>query len=114
MIAKIIYPETEKPKTVTSKNIHLKTKDTNAMDAIGRGATDGMKLAANVAAMLIAFISMVAMVNFLLGYANTSLQEILGILFNNIPVSFKPLIYILSAYFEKKLTEIFKINFQHA
>ena len=84
MIAKIIYPETEKPKTVTSKNIHLKTKDTNAMDAIGRGATDGMKLAANVAAMLIAFISMVAMVNFILGYANTSLQEILGILFKPI------------------------------
>ena len=84
MIAKIIYPETEKPKTVPSKNIHLKTKDTNAMDAIGRGATDGMKLAANVAAMLIAFISMVAMVNFILGYANTSLQEILGILFKPI------------------------------
>ena len=84
MIAKIIYPETEKPNTVNSKNIHLKTKDTNAMDAIGRGATDGMKLAANVAAMLIAFISMVAMVNFLLGYANTSLQEILGILFKPI------------------------------
>jgi len=84
MIAKIIYPETEKPKTVASKNIHLKTKDTNAMDAIGRGATDGMKLAANVAAMLIAFISMVAMVNFLLGYVNTSLQEILGILFKPI------------------------------
>jgi CNT family concentrative nucleoside transporter len=51
------------------------------MDAIGRGATDGMKLAANVAAMLIAFISIVAMVNFLLGYANTSLQGILGVLF---------------------------------
>ena len=84
MIAKIIYPETEKPKTVNSKNINLKTKDTNAMDAIGRGATDGMKLAANVAAMLIAFISMVAMVNFILGYANTSLQEILGFIFKPI------------------------------
>jgi len=54
------------------------------MDAIGRGATDGIKLAANVAAMLIAFISMVAMVNFILGFANTSLQEILGILFKPI------------------------------
>ena len=62
----------------------MKTKDTNAMDAIGRGATDGIKLAANVAAMLIAFISMVAMINFILGFANTSLQEILGILFKPI------------------------------
>ena len=67
-----------------SDNIDLKSKDTNAMDAIGRGAADGMKLAANVAAMLIAFISIVAMVNFILGYANTSLQEILGMIFKPI------------------------------
>ncbi len=84
MIAKVIYPETERPKTVNSDNIDLKSKDTNAMDAIGRGATDGMKLAANVAAMLIAFISIIAMINFILGYANTSLQEILGMIFKPI------------------------------
>ena len=84
MIAKIIYPETEKPQTISSKNIKVETTDTNAMDAIGRGATDGMKLAANVAAMLIAFISMVAMVNFILGYLSTSLQEILGFIFRPI------------------------------
>ena len=84
MIAKIIYPETEKPQTISSKNINVETTDTNAMDAIGRGATDGMKLAANVAAMLIAFISMVAMVNFILGYLSTSLQEILGFIFRPI------------------------------
>ena len=84
MIAKVIYPETERPKTVNSDNIDLKSKDTNAMDAIGRGATDGMKLAANVAAMLIAFISIVAMINFILGYANISLQEILGMIFKPI------------------------------
>ena len=84
MIAKVIYPETERPKTVNSDNIDLKSKDTNAMDAIGHGATDGMKLAANVAAMLIAFISIVAMINFILGYANTSLQEILGMIFKPI------------------------------
>jgi len=84
MIAKVIYPETERPKTVNSDNIDLKSKDTNAMDAIGRGATDGMKLAANVAAMLIAFISIVAMINFILGYANTSLQDILGMIFKPI------------------------------
>ena len=84
MIAKIIYPETEKPETITSNNIIMKSVDTNAMDAIGRGATDGLKLAANVAAMLIAFISIVAMVNFILEFANTSLQEVLGIIFKPI------------------------------
>ena len=51
------------------------------MDAIGRGATDGMKLAANVAALLIAFISMVAMINFILGLLGTSMQDVLGLLF---------------------------------
>ena len=84
MIAKIIYPETEKPETIASNNIIMKSEDTNAMDAIGRGATDGLKLAANVAAMLIAFISIVAMVNFILEFANTSLQEVLGIIFKPI------------------------------
>jgi len=84
MIAKIIYPETEKPETITSNNIIMKSEDTNAMDAIGRGATDGLKLAANVAAMLIAFISIVAMINFILEFANTSLQEVLGIIFKPI------------------------------
>ena len=84
MIAKIMYPETEKPETITSNNIIMTSEDTNAMDAIGRGATDGLKLAANVAAMLIAFISIVAMVNFILEFANTSLQEVLGIIFKPI------------------------------
>ena len=84
MIAKIMYPETEKPETINSNNIIMTSEDTNAMDAIGRGATDGLKLAANVAAMLIAFISIVAMVNFILEFANTSLQEVLGIIFKPI------------------------------
>jgi len=81
MIAKIIYPEIEFPETINSKNIKLNKRDDNVMDAISRGATDGLKLAANVAAMLIAFISFVAMINFILSSINTSLQEILGIMF---------------------------------
>ena len=81
MIAKIIYPEVELPETINSENIKLNKRDDNVMDAISRGATDGLKLAANVAAMLIAFISFVAMINFLLSNVNTSVQEIFGILF---------------------------------
>ena len=81
MVAKIIYPETNSYQIIHSNSIKLKSKDNNLVDAIGRGATEGLKLAANVAAMLIAFISLVAMINFILGLLGTSMQEMLGLLF---------------------------------
>ena len=81
MVAKIIYPETKPLKTISSNKINLKSNDNNIVDAVGRGATEGLTLAANVAAMLIAFISIVAMINFALGLLGTSMQEILGLLF---------------------------------
>ena len=81
MVAKIIYPETKSYQSINSNNIKLKSQDNNLVDAIGRGAIDGLKLAANVAAMLIAFISLVAMINFILGLLGTSMQEMLGLLF---------------------------------
>ena len=81
MVAKIIYPETKSYQIISSNNINLKSQDNNLVDAIGRGATDGLKLAANVAAMLIAFISLVAMINFILSLLGTSMQEMLGLLF---------------------------------
>ena len=81
MVAKIIYPETKSYQIISSNSINLKSQDNNLVDAIGRGATDGLKLAANVAAMLIAFISLVAMINFILGLLGTSMQEMLGFLF---------------------------------
>ena len=81
MVAKIIYPETKSYQIINSNGIKLKSQDNNLVDAIGRGATDGLKLAANVAAMLIAFISLVAMINFILGLLGTSMQEMLGLLF---------------------------------
>ena len=81
MVAKIIYPETKSYQSISSNSINLKSQDNNLVDAIGRGATDGLKLAANVAAMLIAFISLVAMINFILSLLGTSMQEMLGLLF---------------------------------
>ena len=81
MVAKIIYPETKSYQIINSNSIKLKSQDNNLVDAIGRGATDGLKLAANVAAMLIAFISLVAMINFILGLLGTSMQEMLGLFF---------------------------------
>ena len=81
VIAKIIYPETEISETMGDIKIDIEKTSSNAMEALGNGATDGLKLAANVAAMLVAFISIVAMVNYLLGFANTSIDQLLGLIF---------------------------------
>ena len=81
VIAKIIYPETEDSETMGDLKIEVERTSSNAMEALGNGASDGLKLAANVAAMLVAFISIVAMVNYLLGFAGTSIDQILGLIF---------------------------------
>ena len=81
VIAKIIYPETEVSDTMGDLNIEIKQSHTNGMEALSTGATDGLKLAANIAAMLIAFISFVAMINFFLAFLGTSMESILGLIF---------------------------------
>ena len=81
VMAKIIYPETQPSESRNDLNFSTERPDSNAMEALSRGASDGLKLAANVAAMLIAFISFVALINYLLTFAQTSLQEILGFIF---------------------------------
>ena len=81
VVAKIIYPETELSEPSGDLNIIIEKPDSNAMEALGRGATEGLKLAANVAAMLVAFVALIAMVNYLLTFADTSLQGILGFIF---------------------------------
>ena len=86
VIAKIIYPETKTSETLGDLKVSIDSNDANALDALGRGATDGLKLAANIAAMLVAFISFVAMVNYLLSFFNTSLENIMGLFFK--PLAF--------------------------
>ena len=81
VIAKIIYPEIEESNTTLRTEINSSNENINAMEALGNGATDGLKLAGNVAAMLIAFISVIAMVNYFFNFLNTSLDEILGVVF---------------------------------
>ena len=82
VIAKIIYPETNKSDTLDNINITIDRTTENAMDALGRGATDGLKLAANVGAMLVAFVSIITMVNFSLEYLfSTTMQEVMGFIF---------------------------------
>jgi len=67
-ISKLLYPETEK--SLTAGNIEVKVEQVyaNAVDAVASGASDGLKLAANVAAMLIAFLGLLAFFNALLGW----------------------------------------------
>ena len=81
VVAKIIYPETEESQTMGDVSVNIEQTNINAMEALSNGATDGLKLAANIAAMLIAFISFVAMVNYFLSFGGTSMEEIFGIIF---------------------------------
>ena len=82
VIAKIIYPETNNSEMGDEIRIDINRETENGMDALGRGATDGLKLAANVAAMLVAFISIISMINFSLEFLfSTTMQDILGVLF---------------------------------
>jgi CNT family concentrative nucleoside transporter len=94
VIAKIIHPETEKSETLGEVNISIPKTDDNALEALSRGATAGMKLAANVAAMIVAFVSIIALINYLLGFAGLSLELIFGFVF-------KPLAWTMGVPWEE-------------
>ncbi|RZS92277.1 NupC/NupG family nucleoside CNT transporter [Aquimarina brevivitae] len=96
VISKILYPQTEKIDAtieVTQDKI-----GSNVLDAISNGTTEGLKLAANVGAMLLVFVALIAMLNGILGwvgevttfntfiaentpYSKFSLESILGTIF---------------------------------
>ncbi|TRO64126.1 NupC/NupG family nucleoside CNT transporter [Christiangramia sabulilitoris] len=96
VVSKILYPQQQAVNTdveVSSEKI-----GSNILDAIANGTTEGLKLAANVAAMLLVFIAFIAMINYILGYigglttlnslmaeytpyTKFSLESILGIIF---------------------------------
>ena len=99
VISKILYPETEK--TNTDLNISQDKIGSNFLDAISNGTTEGLKLAANIGAMLLVFLAFIAMINYMLNgiggvfylnelisnntvYENLSLEFILGYLFSPI------------------------------
>ncbi|MEM8929775.1 MAG: nucleoside transporter C-terminal domain-containing protein [Acidobacteriota bacterium] len=68
VIAKLLYPETEE--SATAGDIEVPEVDTadNVVEAAANGTTDGLKLALNVGAMLIAFIALIAFLDAVLGY----------------------------------------------
>lgn len=73
LIAKVMLPETEKSETAASAPADVPRTTENSIDALCRGASDGMMLSINVIAMLIAFIAVVTMANFLITYPQTHL-----------------------------------------
>jgi len=81
MMAKMLVPETEVPKTMGTVKLEVEKTDVNVIDAAGRGTGEGLHLALNVGAMLISFLALIALVNALLGLANLSLQQIFGWVF---------------------------------
>jgi CNT family concentrative nucleoside transporter len=102
MVAKILLPETEIPKTIGSNTLHMKSQDVNIFQAMTRGATEGLILAANVVAMLIAFICIATLINMILGLipnvadAPLTLQRILGWLF-------APLAFLIGASWQESM-----------
>jgi len=84
LLAKILVPETGTPETAGTVKLESEKVDANIIGAAARGTTEGLHLALNVAAMLISFLSLVALVNLILGklggiaHLNLSLETILG------------------------------------
>jgi len=80
LIAKILQPEVAVPKTAGQLNIALEKRDVNLLDAASHGVTDGLFLALNVGAMLIAFYALIYLCNGIFSALHTqiTLQSIFG------------------------------------
>jgi concentrative nucleoside transporter, CNT family len=88
MLAKMFVPETGCPATAGAVKITIEKPGVNIVDAAARGATDGLYLALNIGAMLIAFIALIALINGIFGWAHgavrwfpSSLQQVLTWIF---------------------------------
>jgi CNT family concentrative nucleoside transporter len=84
-LSKLMLPETGTPETSGKAQISSERMHRNVIDAAAAGASDGLSLALNVAAMLIAFIAFIALIDALLGLipgANLSLSKIFSVVFH--------------------------------
>ncbi len=82
VISKIVFPETEESQTMGKVKLEVKSEYSNLIDAISHGAAEGFKIAMNVIAMLIGFIALIAMLNWILGHCYTGLS--LDLIFSKI------------------------------
>jgi len=92
LMAKMLVPETEQPKTagrvVMPENEEQAEKEENLLGAVARGTTDGLHMALNIGAMLIAFLALIALVDGIMGGVHhymawfpESLEKIFGTIF---------------------------------
>lgn len=93
LMAKMIMPETDHKLRVEHVTVVKDTESKNVIDAAARGASDGLKIAAGVGAMLLAFISLIFLVNMIIGWIGgwfgleaLTMEQILGYLFA--PIAF--------------------------
>jgi CNT family concentrative nucleoside transporter len=78
MIAKVLQPEVDEPKTLGHVKIDVKDPSANVLEAVANGAVGGLQLALNVGAMLIVFLALIALVNLLLGWVGAQFGYVTG------------------------------------
>lgn len=99
VVAKMLVPETEKPVTYGTVHLAHQKLDQNLVDAAARGTSEGLTLALNVAAMLIAFTALVALVNGVLGWTSVSVVGAFGGDISSRPLSLELLLGYVFAPF---------------
>jgi len=89
MLAKIFEPEVGIPVTAGKVEVKLENSSVNIIDAAAQGAGDGLQLCLNIAAMLIAFLSLIALADGIFGWAHglvswipASMEQLFGIVFS--------------------------------
>ena len=78
MIAKILQPEVDEPKTLGHVKLDVKDPSANVLEAISNGAVGGLQFALNVGAMLIVFLALIALVNLILGWLGAQFGYVTG------------------------------------
>ena len=80
VVAKILIPETGTPLTRGTVKMEVEKTASNVIDAAAAGAGDGLRLALNIGAMLLAFIALIALINWPLTWVGqvTGLEDVLG------------------------------------
>jgi CNT family concentrative nucleoside transporter len=91
VISKIVWPETEKSETQDNVTLEIKKTHVNLIDAIARGASDGMRISINVVAMLIGFLALIAMLDAFVGFigiqfAHIGVSNFLGMNMNHLGI----------------------------
>jgi CNT family concentrative nucleoside transporter len=87
VLAKVLQPETEEPKSVEASEAEMEQNATNLLQAAANGASEGLQLALNIGAMLIAFLALIMFIDILLQGAgglvglDISLAKIFGVVF---------------------------------